>query len=128
MRTLDAEPIAKALEALAVEGTIASEAFQLAERWRTRLLDGGDDDIDALCAEQPKMDRTLLRQTVRAAQKERKEQALNYQKPSTNQKKVFRLLRLVFDPRLATDVDDDDGIVIGDDEGSDGISSTSVQE
>jgi len=128
MRTLDAEPIAKALDALAVEGTIASEAFQLAERWRTRLLDGGDDDIDALCAEQPKMDRTLLRQTVRAAQKERKEQALNYQKPSTNQKKVFRLLRLVFDPRLATDVDDDDGAAVGDDEGTAGISTTSVQE
>ena len=130
MRTLDAEPIAKALEALAVEGTIASEAFQLAERWRTRLLEGSDDELDALCAEQPKMDRTLLRQTVRAAQKERKEQALNYQKPSTNQKKVFRLLRLVFDPRLATDVDvdDDDGTVVGDNERADAISSASATE
>lgn len=101
MRTLDAEPIAKALEALTLEGTIASEAFQLAERWRTRLLDEGDSAIDALCAEHPSIDRTTLRQTVRAAQKERKERELNHQKPTTNQKKVFRLLREVFDP-LAT--------------------------
>ena len=107
MRTLDAEPIAKALEALAIEGTIASEAFQLAERWRTRLLDGGDDEIDAICAERPALDRTELRQTVRAAQKERKERELNRDKPTTNQKKVFRLLREVFVPRF-------DSLVAGD--------------
>lgn len=109
MRTLDAEPIAKAIEALRLEGTKASEAFQLAERWRTRLLDGTDADIDVVCNEQPKLDRTQLRQTVRAAQKERAERLLNRDKPSTNQKKVFRLLREVFDPLSATNssVDDD---------------------
>ena len=116
MRTLDAEPIAKALEALALEGTIASEAFQLAERWRTRLLDEGDSAIDALCAEHPAIDRTTLRQAVRAAQKERKERELNHQKPTTNQKKVFRLLRDVFDPLSArASLDDAEDTALDDD-------------
>ncbi|HEY1097583.1 MAG TPA: DUF615 domain-containing protein, partial [Myxococcota bacterium] len=72
-------------------------------------LDGTDADIDVVCNEQPKLDRTQLRQTVRAAQKERAERLLNRDKPSTNQKKVFRLLREVFDPLSATNssVDDD---------------------
>jgi ribosome-associated protein len=108
MRTVDAEPIAAALEALRVEGTLASEAFQRAERWRTRLLDaaeprGGDDAIAALCGEAPAIDRTALRQLVRAAQKERAAQANNAQKPSVAQRKLFRLLREAFEPAAAAD-------------------------
>jgi ribosome-associated protein len=106
MRTVDAEPIAEALEVLRVEGTLASAAFQRAERWRERLLDrneGGDDAIAALCAEAPGVDRTALRQLVRAAEKERLAQATNAQKPSTAQKKLFRLLRETFEPGIASE-------------------------
>jgi len=110
MRTVDAEPIAKALDALKLEGTLASEAFQRAERWRTRLLDevgkAADDAIAALAVEvdaahadgAARLDRTALRQLVRAAQKERAAQQTNAQKPSTAQKKLFRLLRDLFEP------------------------------
>ncbi len=110
MRTVDAEPIARALAALDVEGTLASEAFQRAERWRTRLLDdtgrAADGALDALAGElaasgrstAASFDRTALRQLVRAAQKERATQQTNAQKPSTAQKKLFRVLRDLFEP------------------------------
>lgn len=106
MRTVDAEPIARALEALALEGTMASEAHQRAERWRTRLLEEGDAGIDALCQEHgATVDRTSLRQILRAAQQERIRQATSPQTPSSNQKKLFRQLREIFEPGLG----DDDG-------------------
>lgn len=99
MRTVDAEPIAAALEQLKQEGTMSSLAFQRAEHWRTRLLDEGDAAIDALCGEHgDTVDRTALRQCVRAAQQERTRQATSPQTPSTQQKKLFRLLREVFEP------------------------------
>lgn len=125
MRTVDAEPIAKALDALKLEGTLASEAFQRAERWRTRLLDengrGVDDAIAELATEVKdgtRLDRTALRQIVRAAQKERAAQQTNTQKPSTAQKKLFRLLRDLFEPgsEPADALSDDDG---GSDDGAD---------
>lgn len=110
MRTVDAEPIAKALEALDLEGTLASAAFQQAERWRTRLLAAtgraADNEVDALVADLDaqgegggaRLDRTALRQVVRAAQKERALQQTNAQKSSTAQKRLFRLLRELFEP------------------------------
>ena len=115
MRTVDAEPIAKALDALKLEGTLASEAFQRAERWRTRLLDESgkavDDAIAGLAVElaehASRLDRTALRQIVRAAQKERAAQQTNAQKPSTSQKKLFRLLRDLFEPADGGNNDDD---------------------
>lgn len=121
MRTVDAEPIAKALDALKLEGTLASEAFQRAERWRTRLLDesgrAADDAIAQLATEivdATRLDRTALRQIVRAAQKERAAQQNNAQKPSTAQKKLFRLLRDLFEP--AESVSPGDGGDGGDDD------------
>jgi ribosome-associated protein len=110
MRTVDAEPIAEALEQLKQEGTMASLAFQRAEHWRTRLLDEGDAAIDALCGEHgDTVERTTLRQCVRAAQQERARQATSPQTPSTQQKKLFRLLREVFEPAIgATPASADD--------------------
>jgi ribosomal 50S subunit-associated protein YjgA (DUF615 family) len=70
-------------------------------------LEEGDAAIDALCAEQAAVDRTALRQLVRAAQKERAQQLTSPQTPSTNQRKVFRMLRTLFDPMaVAPSVDD----------------------
>ena len=44
---------------------------------------------------------------VRAAQKERTQQLTSPQTPSTNQRKVFRMLRTLFDPMaVAPSVDD----------------------
>ncbi len=101
MRMVDAEPIFAALETLSAEGTLANADFQRAERWRTRLLDEGDAAVDGICGELPDIDRTALRQLVRAAQREREKQATSPQTPSTNQKKLFRLLRERFEARTA---------------------------
>lgn len=92
MRTVDAPPIAAALEALREEGTIASVAFQGAERWRKELLDDGDAALARLAEAHKDLDRTALRQLVRAAKDERARQEKNPQVPSTNQKKLFRTL------------------------------------
>jgi ribosome-associated protein len=103
MRTVDAEPIAKALEQLREEGTMASVAFQLAERWRTRLLEEGDAAIEALVTEHGDgIDRTALRQCLRAAQQERVRQATSPQTPQTQHKKLFRLLRDYLEPASTT--------------------------
>jgi ribosome-associated protein len=106
MRTVDAEPIAAALETLRLEGTLASAGFQRAERWRSRLVDAVDnravDELLAeLCTERPAIDRTAVRQLVRSAQKERAAQATNARKPSTAQRKLFRVLREAFEGGLA---------------------------
>jgi ribosome-associated protein len=99
MRQVDAEPIFVALEALNEEGTLASADFQRAERWRTRLLDEGDAAVDAVCGELEAIDRTALRQLVRAALREKEKQATSPQTPSTNQKKLFRMLREAFEQK-----------------------------
>lgn len=107
MRTVDAVPVLAALEDLLSEGTLSSVAFQRAELWRERLINEGDAALAALCAEQGDVDRTALRQLVRAAQKERERQKakgpdVDGQTASlTNQKKLFRLLRELFEPARA---------------------------
>lgn len=118
MRTIDAVPVAAAYEELLKEGTMASVAFQQAERWRTRLLAEGDAAIEALVTAEAggaAVDRTALRQLVRAAQAEARQhppspsssaqpssQPPQQQQPSphrsVNQKKLFRLLRALFEP------------------------------
>lgn len=98
MRTVDAVPVLAALEDLLSEGTMSSVAFQRAEQWREKLLKDGDEALALLVAEHGDVDRTALRQLVRAAQKERETQQTKPDVPSTNQKKLFRLLRLLFEP------------------------------
>ena len=104
MRTVDAVPVLAALEDLLTEGTMSSVAFQLAEQWREKLINDGDDALAALVLEHPDVDRTALRQLARAAAKERETQQARpaeERPPSTNQKKLFQLLRLLFEPAQA---------------------------
>ena len=98
MRTIDAVPVAAALDDLLTEGTLASAPFQQAEQWRTRLLDEGDAAIAALIDVAPGVDRTALRQLLRAATAEKKLQATKPETTPTNQKKLFRLLKDLFGP------------------------------
>ena len=69
MRTVDAVPIAEAVEALKHEGTLSSPAFRAAEKWRARLLMEGDAALTALLQERPDADATRLRQLLRQAKK-----------------------------------------------------------
>ncbi len=106
MRNVDAVPINAALESILSEGTLGSPAFALAEKWRSRMLLEGDAALEPFVGEHPAVDRTALRQIVRAAQAERKKQATQPQTPSTNQKKLFRMLREVIEPGTGFDAAD----------------------
>lgn len=50
--------------------TPRERALQRVERWRTRLLDGDDEALDALLSEHPDGDRQRLRQLIRQARKD----------------------------------------------------------
>ncbi|MFT7518373.1 MAG: ribosome-associated protein [Kiritimatiellia bacterium] len=59
------------LEALGTSGPSARDLnMQDLERWRKRILDGGDDVIDAFMLEHPRGDRQQLRQARRLAARE----------------------------------------------------------
>jgi ribosome-associated protein len=88
MRSLDAVPIAEALETMKREDAPSSAAFSRAERWRDRLVTGDDSDLDVLLTELPALDRTEARQLMRQAQKEAREG-----KPPHAARALFRLLR-----------------------------------
>jgi ribosome-associated protein len=62
--------------------------FQKLERWRDRLLSDGDEALNELMENFPQADRTLLRQQVRNALKEKE---LN--KPPKAAREIFQYLR-----------------------------------
>lgn len=62
--------------------------FQKLERWRDRLIEEGDEALNALLEDFPQADRTLLRQHVRNAQKE-----IEQEKPPKSARAIFQYLR-----------------------------------
>lgn len=92
MRTIDAQPIADALEALKGEDAPSSRTFRAAELWRERLIMNGDKALEDLVKEAPTADRTKLRQLLRQAQKEK---ATSKAPHAT--RALFRELKALFD-------------------------------
>ena len=92
MRTIDAQPIADALESMKTEDAPSSRTFRAAEIWRERLIANGDKALEDLVKEAPLADRTKLRQLLRQAQKEKA--AL---KPPHATRALFRDLKALFD-------------------------------
>ena len=62
------------------------------EQWRERLIDGGDEALNALLAEFPDADRQRLRQLARQARVER-----DQSKPLHAYRELFRVLRELHD-------------------------------
>jgi ribosome-associated protein len=91
MRTVDAQPIADALEALKGEDAPSSATFRAAERWRDRLVDEGDRALEELVKDKPEVDRTNMRTLIRQAQKEKANG-----KPPHASRTIFRELRSLF--------------------------------
>jgi len=85
MRTVDAQPIADALERMNDEDAPSARSFKEAELWRARLIAEGDKALEDLVKERPQADRTLLRQLLR-------------KKPPHGAKELFRELKRLFDP------------------------------
>lgn len=65
---------------------------RLAERWRDRLSDEGDDALNQLCEEFPAADRTALRQAIRSVQKAKNEAEVAHAR-----RHVFELVRELLD-------------------------------
>ncbi len=96
MRSIDALPIAAALDAMRHEDAPSAASFQAAEHHRDALVaasDGADVDalLDALLRAHPQLDRTHLRQLVRQAHKEAHDN-----KPPHAARALFRALREAF--------------------------------
>lgn len=75
LRDLDPEPIRQALADLKVVSADAVRLQHTCERWRERMLAGGDAAVNEFLAEYPEADRQKLRQLVRDGQRERERQA-----------------------------------------------------
>lgn len=88
MRSIDAEPIAQALDALKNAAGKEAAKFHRLEQWRDRLVAEGDTALGELLNEFPTAERQHLRQLIRNAQRE----AAN-NKPPKAAREIFRYLR-----------------------------------
>lgn len=72
MRDIDVEPIKIALKRLQLVHKKNTTQFHQAEQWRARLISQGDDALNVFLNEYPNTDRQQLRQLIRKAQQDRK--------------------------------------------------------
>ncbi|MBH8580348.1 ribosome biogenesis factor YjgA [Bisbaumannia pacifica] len=88
MRKEDTEAIQAAFDEFEQEKLRRDHAFHRLERWRDRLIDEGDEAVEAFLADFPDADRQALRQLIRNAQRERAAD-----KPPASSRKLFKLIR-----------------------------------
>lgn len=88
MRQIDVEPLREKLEQLHQADQAKNAEFHRLEKWRTRLIEEGDDALTEILEALPHADRQHLRQLVRNAR-----QAKNTDKASGTARALFRYLR-----------------------------------
>ncbi|MCO7516977.1 ribosome-associated protein [Pseudomonas guariconensis] len=88
MRDQDLDAIHAVLEQIDSSSRQYNERFHNLERWRDRLVDGTDEDLERFINEYPEADRQHLRSLIRHAQHEK---ARN--KPPAAARKVFKYIR-----------------------------------
>lgn len=88
LRQGDHQAVKRELDGLQRSGDLENARFHALERWRERILEEGDDAIQAFIDEYPDTDRQKLRQLVRKAQKEQQEE-----KPPAAYRALFKYLR-----------------------------------
>jgi ribosome-associated protein len=84
----DAERVGQLLARLDADHLQDTRRFHRIERWRDRLLEGGDGIVEELLQAAPDADRQHLRQLIRKAGKELREQ-----KPPAASRKLFQYLK-----------------------------------
>ncbi|MEJ2514166.1 MAG: ribosome biogenesis factor YjgA [Gammaproteobacteria bacterium] len=67
MREVDPEPLQRALEAARQPAREEARRFRAAEDWRQRLLEGGEEALEAFLAACPAADRKALAQSIAEA-------------------------------------------------------------
>jgi ribosome-associated protein len=101
----DLEPIRLAVDKpLEVRRKETAELHQI-ERWRERLIEGGDEVLAELMASFPSVDRHRLRQLIRQAQIERRENRA----PSA-QRSIFQVIKAVIKDDGEGADDEPDGV------------------
>jgi ribosome-associated protein len=88
MRQIDPELIKEALKRIEFIHEINTAQFHRIEEWRTKLLMYGDDALNSFLVDYPNVDRQQLRQLIRNAQQDRKNN-----KNTGAEKALFRFLR-----------------------------------
>lgn len=100
LHKIDIEPIQEKLARLKTQSAHAVREHHIAERWRDRLIAGGNDALTDLLDEYPEADRQQIRQLIRNAQKE-----AETAKPPKSSRLLYRYLKDLFSS--ATHDDDD---------------------
>ncbi|MBA1145665.1 DUF615 domain-containing protein [Ectothiorhodospiraceae bacterium WFHF3C12] len=88
LRQVDTGPIQAGLDRLDHSSSLAKAELHQAERWRERLLEQGDEAVQAFVAEYPGVEIQPLRQLIRNT---RREQQAG--KPPKAYRELFRLIR-----------------------------------
>ena len=94
MRSADPQPIQNALAELDLKDARATARHHEVERWRERLLTDGDAALSELLDDHPQADRQHLRQLVRNAVSERRQN-----RPPQAARNLFRYLRELLDEK-----------------------------
>lgn len=87
MRKMDVEEIRTAYDKIVSDQQTQTESFHLLEAWRDRLVNEGNDAVTEFMNLYPQTDAQHLRQLVRMAQKEIKEN-----KPPKNKRALFKYI------------------------------------
>lgn len=95
LRNSDPQPVIDTLEAFRQGDRRAARAFQQLEDWRERFIHEGDDAVGDWLAQFPNTDRQQLRQLIRQAQKDYRDN-----KPK-GPRALFRFLREVAEQQAA---------------------------
>jgi ribosome-associated protein len=88
MREQDVEAIVSLIDQLDSSTREYNERFHALERWRDRLIEGGDTALESFVVEYPDTDRQHLRGLIRHAQHE-----AAHNKPPAAARKVFKYIR-----------------------------------
>lgn len=88
MRTIDAEAVKKSIEIVQRDNAVQVDKFHDVEAWREQLILEGDDGLQKLMTQYPDIDRQQVRQLIRKAQHDRKQE-----KKTGGELALFRFLR-----------------------------------
>ena len=102
LNKIDVEPILEKLARMKNKSAHAVREHHIVERWRDRLVAGGNDVLTEFLNEQPDADRQQLRQLLRNIKKEAESST-----PPKSSRLLYRYLKALFNVEGETDYEDD---------------------
>ena len=101
IRGLGDETLTSQLERVLHKHDIYNADFKRMEKWRDNIIENGDKAINAFIEEHPQADRSRLRQLVRNADKEKKNN-----KPPAAYRQIFKYIREVIEINSSDNAND----------------------